>query len=53
MQSGLYLDFIAKKLAEIFVKNILVFGATFFGEKFVVEFLSRKLFDKLTTHASL
>jgi hypothetical protein len=49
----MYLDFVVKKLAEVFVKNVLICGAAFFGEKFIVEFLSRKAFDKLVTKASL
>lgn len=52
MQSGMYLDYIVKKFSEIFVKNFLIYGATFFGEKFLVEFISRKSFDKLTSSLS-
>ena len=53
MQSGMYFDFIIKKFSEIFVKNILISGATFFCEKFLVEFISRKLFDNFTLRFSL
>jgi hypothetical protein len=53
MQSGMYLDYMVKKLAEIFVRNVLIYGASFFGEKFVVEFLSRKSLDKLTSKLGL
>lgn len=53
VQSGMYLDYIIKKLSEIFVKNVLIFGSSFFGEKFLVEFISRKTFDKLTSNLSL
>lgn len=49
----MYIDYVVKKLAEIFVKNVFILGAVFFGEKFVVEFLSRKVFDKLVTHVSI
>jgi len=53
MQSGMYLDYVVKKLAEIFVKNFLVLGAVFFGEKFIVEFLSRRVFEKFVTKVSM
>ena len=53
MQSGMYLDYIVKKISEIFVKNVLIYGATFFGEKFIIEFLTRKFLDHFTTNFSL
>lgn len=53
MQSGMYLDFIVKKISEIFIKNVLIYGSTFFGEKFLIEFISKKSFDKLTSNLSL
>jgi len=45
MQSGLYLDFFLKKLVELFVKNYLVYAAQFLGEKYMVEFLTKKIID--------
>jgi hypothetical protein len=53
IQSGMYLDYIVKKLGEIFTKNILIYGSIFFGEKFFVEFISRKSLDKLTSNISM
>ena len=47
-QSGMYLDYIIKKCVEPCIRNILVYGAIFFGEKFMIEFLSRKAFDRIT-----
>ena len=46
MQSGMYLDYIVKKLGEILVKNLLCSTSIFFGEKFIVEFLSKKTIDR-------
>lgn len=48
MQSGMYFDYVIKKIAEIFVRNVLIYSATFFGEKFVIEFISKKTVDNLT-----
>ena len=49
MQSGMYLDYIIKKIAEVFVKNMFIYSSTFFGEKFLIEFLSKKTLDNLTS----
>lgn len=48
MQSGWYIDYVTKKLSEMFVRNIFIYGAVFFGEKFVIEFVSKKTIDNLT-----
>jgi hypothetical protein len=45
IQTGLYLDYFFKKLIEIFVKNYLVLSAQFFGEKYIIEFLTKKIID--------
>lgn len=47
LQSSFYFDYIIKKLSEIFVKNYLVYTSLFFGEKFVIELLSKKLVDNI------
>jgi hypothetical protein len=44
-QSGFYIDFFLKKLAEIFIRNIFVFAALFFGEKYMIEHLTKKTVD--------
>jgi hypothetical protein len=33
-KSGSYIDFILKKFSEIFAKNVFIFGAGFFAEKY-------------------
>ena len=44
-QTGLYLDFFLKKIVEVFVKNYLVLTAQYFGEKYIIEFLTKKVID--------
>ena len=50
MQSGMYLDYIVKKLTEMFVRNVFIYSSVFFGEKFIVEFISKKTIDNVTTY---
>ncbi len=47
IQSGLYIDFILKNFIEIFLKNFLVYSSIFFGEKFLIEFLTKKIIDNI------
>lgn len=37
-QSGMYFDYFYKKIAEIFVRNVFIYSAQFFGEKFMIEY---------------
>lgn len=45
IQSGLYLDFFFKKLIEIFIKNIFIYSSQFLGEKYMIEYLTKKIID--------
>ena len=45
MQSGLYFDFFFKKLSEIYIRNIFIYTSQFFGEKYIIEYLTKKLID--------
>lgn len=45
IQSGLYLDFLIKKLTEIFVKNYFVYSSHYFGEKYIIEYLTKKIIE--------
>jgi len=45
-QSGCYLDFFFKKISEFVIKYVYIYGAQFFGEKYVIEELTRKIFEK-------
>ena len=44
-QSGFYIDYILKKYAEVFVRNVFIHSALFFGEKYMIEFLTKKIVD--------
>lgn len=45
IQTGLYLDFIIKKLIEIFVKNIYIYTSQYFGEKYFIEYITKKIVE--------
>ncbi len=47
IQSGCYVDFFFKKIIESFVKNIFVYTSQFFGEKYFIEYLTKKIIDKV------
>jgi hypothetical protein len=34
-----------KKLAEIFIRNIFIYASLFFGEKYMIEHLTKKVVD--------
>ncbi len=44
-QSGFFIDFIFKKCVDSFIRNVFVFGAMFFGEKYVIEVITKKTVD--------
>lgn len=44
-QSGMYIDYIIKKITELFLRNFFVYSSIFFSEKYVIEFLSKKTID--------
>lgn len=44
-QSGWFLDFFLKKNIEIFVRNIFLYLGQFFAEKYMIEFLTKKIFN--------
>lgn len=45
VQSGFYMDFIFKKLSEMFIRNIFIYSSLFFGEKYMIEYLTKKTID--------
>ena len=45
IQSGLYMDFFIKKISEIFVRNFFIYSSLFFGEKYFIEVLTKKIID--------
>lgn len=44
-QSGFYFDFIFKVLCEIFVRNVFIYASLFFGEKYMIEYITKKTVD--------
>lgn len=45
IQAGFYFDFIFKKITEIVMRNIFIYSAIFFGEKYLIEFITKKTID--------
>lgn len=45
IQSGLYVDFFLKKCSEVFVRNIFIYSSHYFGEKYMIEYLTKKIID--------
>lgn len=48
-QSGMYFDFFLKKLSEIIVRNLYIYTAQFFGEKYIIETFTKKIFNCIIT----
>ena len=44
-QSGFYIDFFLKKLVDVFIRNVFIYAALFFGEKYMIEYLTKKVVD--------
>ena len=44
-QSGFYFDFFIKKFSEVFVRNVFIYAAQFFGEKYFIEIFTKKIID--------
>ncbi len=42
-QSGWYVDFFLKKFSEVFLRNIFIYLAQFFAEKYMIEVLTKKI----------
>ena len=49
IQSGLYFDFFIKKIGEVFIKNFMVLTPLFFGEKYLIEVLTKKIVENFLT----
>lgn len=41
---GFYIDFFFKKIAEVCIRNIFIYSAQFFGEKYIIEVFTKKIF---------
>lgn len=40
------MDFLLKKCCEVFIKNVFIYTSQFFGEKYFIEVLTKKIIDK-------
>lgn len=45
IQSNMYIDFFFKKISEILIRNLLVYSSLFFGEKYMIEFLTKNIIE--------
>lgn len=45
IQSGLYIDYLIKKITEVFIKQLLIITAQFFGEKYIIEHYTKKIVE--------
>lgn len=52
IKSGFYFDFFLKKTLEVFVRNFLIYSALFFGEKFLIEVLTKKILTKFVSNTN-
>lgn len=41
------MDFFYKKWCEVFIRNSLIYASYIFGEKYMIEFLTKLLVDKI------
>ena len=44
-QNGFYFDFVGKKFVENFIRSVLILNTQFFSEKYLVEFLTKNIFE--------
>lgn len=51
-QSGMYVDFIMKQFIEYVVRNLFVYTALFFGEKYIIEYWTKKTIDSFVFNSS-
>ena len=51
-QSSFYIDYFIKKLAESFVRNVFIYTALFFCEKFLIEYITKKFIDSFLGYLS-
>lgn len=47
VKCGFYMDFFYKKWCEVFVRNNLIYASYIFGEKYMIEFLTKLSIDKV------
>ena len=43
----MYFDFFYKKLSEVFVRNVFIYAAQFFAEKFMIEYFTKIMVESI------
>jgi len=51
-KSGFYFDFFLKKSLEVLIRNFLVYSSLFFGEKFLIEVLTKKILTRAINNSN-
>jgi len=51
-QSGFYIDFFLKKIADVCIRNVFIYMSLFFGEKYMIEQLTKKTIDNLVFNSN-
>ena len=51
-QTGMFIDFIFKQILEYFLRNLLIYTALFFGEKYIIEYLTKKTIDSFVFNSN-
>jgi hypothetical protein len=51
-QSGFYIDFFFKNCAEVFIRNVFIYSSLFFGEKYIIEHLTKKTVDSFVFNSN-
>ena len=51
-QSGFYFDFFLKKCTDIFIRNFFIYAALFFGEKYLIENITKKIIDNFLFYSN-
>ena len=51
-QTGMFIDFIFKQIVEYFLRNLFIYTALFFGEKYVIEYLTKKTIDSFVFNSN-
>lgn len=48
----MYVDFVFKQIIEYFVRNLLIYTALFFGEKYIIEYITKKTIDSFVFNSN-
>jgi hypothetical protein len=48
----MFIDFIFKQILEYFLRSGLIYAALFFGEKYIIEYLTKKTIDSFVFNSN-